>query len=354
MYKWGKKAITVGVIAAGITLGITTTANADWHSNSGQWQYYNSQNQVVKGWVQDSGHWYYTDNNGTMLSGWQQVSGRWYYLNPNVGSGHQGELMLDWQNINGKWYYFDDNSGQMATGWQHLTTSLGPQWYYFGDDGAMREDWQQINGQWYYLDDNDGHMYTNWKQIVTSSGNCWYYFNESGQMLTGWQKLTTSAGNCWYYFAQNGRMYTGTNVIDGTTYNFADDGHMLEQQEDTISYAAAQTAGTNAFYAGADTYYPRQCTSFVAGILQAKGVPSSEWKQLGNGNEWGAKAAAKGINVNQTPTAGSVAYFSYMHVAYVTSVNDNGTVNIIEGNYSGKPFNARTISASEPAGYIHF
>lgn len=68
MYKGGKQALAVSVIAAGITLGITTTANADWRSNSGQWQYYNNQNQVVKGWVQGSGHRYYTDNNGTALT----------------------------------------------------------------------------------------------------------------------------------------------------------------------------------------------------------------------------------------------------------------------------------------------
>lgn len=122
----------------------------------------------------------------------------------------------------------------------------------------------------------------------------------------------------------------------------------------TAAFGGAQAAGTAGFYSGVQGYPAGQCTAFVAGILQAEGVSSSKWAYLGNGNAWGANAAARGVAVNQTPTAGSVAFFGYMHVAYVTGVNGNGTVNIIEGNFNGQAYNARTISASEAAGYIHF
>lgn len=122
----------------------------------------------------------------------------------------------------------------------------------------------------------------------------------------------------------------------------------------TAAFGGAQAAGTAGFYSGVQGYPAGQCTAFVAGILQAEGVSSSKWAYLGNGNAWGANAAARGVAVNQTPTAGSVAFFGYMHVAYVTGVNSNGTVNIIEGNFNGQAYNARTISASEAAGYIHF
>ncbi|MGV0169014.1 LysM peptidoglycan-binding domain-containing protein [Furfurilactobacillus sp. WILCCON 0119] len=113
-------------------------------------------------------------------------------------------------------------------------------------------------------------------------------------------------------------------------------------------------AGINGFNTGVNGYPAGQCTAFVAGILQARGISSSEWAYLGNGNAWGASAANRGLSVSTTPTAGSVAYFGYMHVAYVTSVNGNGTVNIIEGNFEGLAYHARTISASEAAGYIVF
>ncbi|GAB6093504.1 LysM peptidoglycan-binding domain-containing protein [Furfurilactobacillus curtus] len=119
-------------------------------------------------------------------------------------------------------------------------------------------------------------------------------------------------------------------------------------------YGNAAAAGEAGFFSGVQGYPAGQCTAFVAGILQASGVPASEWTYLGNGDAWGANAAARGVAVDHNPVAGSVAYFSYMHVAYVTSVNGNGTVNIIEGNFSGMSYHARTISASEAAGYIHF
>lgn len=119
-------------------------------------------------------------------------------------------------------------------------------------------------------------------------------------------------------------------------------------------YGNAAAAGQAGFFSGVQGYPAGQCTAFVAGILQASGVPASEWTYLGNGDAWGANAAARGVAVDHNPVAGSVAYFGYMHVAYVTGVNGDGTVNIIEGNFSGMSYHARTISASEAAGYIHF
>lgn len=116
----------------------------------------------------------------------------------------------------------------------------------------------------------------------------------------------------------------------------------------------ASSAGIAGFRQGINGYPAGQCTSFVAGILQAEGIPAWQFSYLGDGANWGNSARAKGIAVNNQASAGSVAYFAYNHVAYVTGVNGNGTVNIIEGNFNGLAYHARTISASEAAGYIHF
>ncbi|GAB6092527.1 LysM peptidoglycan-binding domain-containing protein [Furfurilactobacillus curtus] len=116
----------------------------------------------------------------------------------------------------------------------------------------------------------------------------------------------------------------------------------------------ASSAGIAGFRQGINGYPAGQCTSFVAGILQAEGIPAWQFSYLGDGANWGNSARAKGIAVNNQATAGSVAYFAYNHVAYVTGVNGDGTVNIIEGNFNGLAYHARTISASEAAGYIHF
>ncbi|HAT54932.1 MAG TPA: hypothetical protein DCW31_06810 [Lactobacillus sp.] len=125
-------------------------------------------------------------------------------------------------------------------------------------------------------------------------------------------------------------------------------------QQSVIAHQSLEDAGIAGYWNGVDGYPAYQCTGFVAGILRASGVPSAKYAYLGNGADWGASARQRGILVDNQPTAGSVAYFAYNHVAYVTGVNGNGTVNIIEGNFSGMSFHARTISTTEAAGYIHF
>lgn len=77
---------------------------------------------------------------------------------------------------------------------------------------------------------------------------------------------------------------------------------------------------------------------------------------LGNAGQWYSNAAAYGYSVGSTPAAGSIAVYNG-HVAYVTSVNADGSVNIAEGGYSGH-YNERTVSASgtgtkSTIGYIY-
>ena len=60
--------------------------------------------------------------------------------------------------------------------------------------------------------------------------------------------------------------------------------------------------------------------------------------------------------VNNTPKAGAVMQTSqgaYGHVAYVESVNDDGSVKVSEMNYNGGPgvVSSRTISAGQAGSY---
>ena len=63
-----------------------------------------------------------------------------------------------------------------------------------------------------------------------------------------------------------------------------------------------------------------------------------------------------GYTVNNTPKAGAVMQTSqgaYGHVAYVESVNDDGSVKVSEMNYNGGPgvVSSRTISAGQAGSY---
>jgi surface antigen len=119
-------------------------------------------------------------------------------------------------------------------------------------------------------------------------------------------------------------------------------------------------------------YAYRNCTDFDAWKLStANGfsLPSG----IGNGANWGVWAQQHGYVVNNTPAAGAVAWWggytldqgfnvgAYGHVAWVASVNADGSVNIQEYNkyVNGVPdgaFHTRTIiaSGSQQVQYIHF
>lgn len=123
-------------------------------------------------------------------------------------------------------------------------------------------------------------------------------------------------------------------------------------------------AGINGFNTGGWSYPSKQCTSFVAGILAYKGVPTNKFNVLGNGADWAANAKARGIKVDMTPSAGAVVSFKgvpplyvnpYGHVAYITKVNSDGTFHVYEGNWSGTSFHERDVPMDNAvAGIIHF
>ncbi len=130
--------------------------------------------------------------------------------------------------------------------------------------------------------------------------------------------------------------------------------------------------GYPAKYANADYYayvpdewgmIARQCVSYTAWkVHQKTGGRMPYWGGRGNANQWPGNAMAAGIPVDRTPRAGSVAVMmagQYGHVAWVESVNSDGTVNVSQyneltsagwGNYSER----YNVSPGTYDYYIHF
>lgn len=83
------------------------------------------------------------------------------------------------------------------------------------------------------------------------------------------------------------------------------------------------------------------CTYYVATRRQ---VPTS----MGNGGRWLSSAKAYGMSTGSTPVAGAIMVTSESwagHVAYVESVNGNGTFTVSEMNYVGwGRISTRTVS----------
>jgi surface antigen len=139
----------------------------------------------------------------------------------------------------------------------------------------------------------------------------------------------------------------GTEVIipDGSPVSAAP---AVARRSTTASYGS----GSNSYYGGrsggsfANTYTRGQCTWYVASRRQ---VPNN-W---GNAVTWLFRARAAGYATGDQPRAGAVgwekrSYSRLGHVVYVESVNADGSVNISEMNWGGRPgvVHYRTMPAS--------
>src|SRR5665647_1402883 len=108
-------------------------------------------------------------------------------------------------------------------------------------------------------------------------------------------------------------------------------------------------------------YLSRECTSFVAHCLNTRnGVAFHNWYggvNFGDAGSWGDAARSIGITVDMNPTVGSVAWWSYGHVAWVESVSGD-TVHTekynwkVNGTNDGS-FHERDINRYSVSGYIH-
>lgn len=131
----------------------------------------------------------------------------------------------------------------------------------------------------------------------------------------------------------------------------------------TSSSTGTLGGATGVSYSSAGNTYPwGQCTWYAKA---RSGWAGNGW---GNGNQWGASAAAQGFTVNHTPAVGSIVSFGagqmigtwqadpvYGHVAYVESVSGN-TITISQGgmgfdNPAGP--NMQTLSGAGNFTYIH-
>jgi surface antigen len=114
----------------------------------------------------------------------------------------------------------------------------------------------------------------------------------------------------------------------------------------------------DAFVSDSHGYYQAECVSFAAWAVRTDGRAHTKSPDfLGNANLW------TGAYVDTKPQAGDVAQWdggyggagSVGHVAYVTSVNADGTVTINEYNWGNfHRLNVRTIPANTPSRYLHF
>lgn len=105
--------------------------------------------------------------------------------------------------------------------------------------------------------------------------------------------------------------------------------------------------------------YTRECVSYAAFKVQQAYGNMPYWGGIGNANMWDDNARSIGIPMGTTPKPGSVAVVDsgyYGHVAWVESVNGDGTINIshFNVNWSGDYAEWNNLSPSYFNYYIYF
>ena len=185
-----------------------------WKKVDGKWYYYNADGSLVKSkWMKDSHGWVYLGADGAMVTNkWVRDSKGWCYV------GSDGYMVKSkWQKDSAGWCYLGADGRMVTDKW--AKDSKG--WCYLGADGHMvSSKWIKDSKGWCYVG-SDGYMVSS-KWQKDSKG--WCYLGADGRMIASdWQKISDK----WYYFDANGHMVTGTQVINGKTYKFADNGAWL-------------------------------------------------------------------------------------------------------------------------------
>ena len=145
-------------------------------------------------------------------------------------------------------------------------------WCITDDNKKVIKGWYEDKGKWYYLDEENGTMKTGW---FKDKDNNWYYLDEiNGDMKTGWIQLK----GIWYYLEPSSNGYKGkcyidcTATIEGKTYTFNKDGHMLENS--LVSNELID------FVKSFEGFYPNKYYDCVGVLTQGYGLTGKEIEDL--------------------------------------------------------------------------
>ncbi|MDW5470057.1 LysM peptidoglycan-binding domain-containing protein [Staphylococcus equorum] len=178
----------------------------------------------------------------------------------------------------------------------------------------------------------------------------------------------TSSGSTTTYTVKSGDSLSAIAARYGTTYqkimslNGLSNTNIYPGQKLKVSGTASTGGSGSSGSTGYNTpifnhsnlYDWGQCTYHVFNKRAqiGKGISTYWW----NANSWDTGAAADGYTVDHKATVGSILQSDqgyYGHVAFVESVNSNGSITISEMNYSASPgiVTYRTIPASQVSSY---
>jgi glucan-binding YG repeat protein len=242
----------------------------------------------AEGWDNSTGVWQYLDKDGNAVtSEWKSSNGQYFWLDED-GNMATDSVIEDATESKPKYYYVDANGARVTNTWKAVAkdddddSDAEYYWMYFGSDGKAyttaesdeklsKSKIKTINGLKYAFD-AEGHMLYGWisetdrtqhdsdekfwsQEDVKYYGNGW----NDGHLQTGWKQITVvndddEEKEYWFYFGSDGVMVknkVGKN-INGVKYNFAEDGHMLDDWAagTTTDLSSGVTAGQVSYFNG--------------------------------------------------------------------------------------------------------
>ena len=131
---------------------------------------------------------------------------------------------------------------------------------------------------------------------------------------------------------------------------------LSEVVETPVVYEEVKPSVLSVSHDQSNTYPVGQCTWGVKSLAPWVG---NYW---GNANQWGDSARRAGFRTGHTPQVGSVIVFpnvmyegeNYGHVGYVTAVNADGTIEMVESNYRGNMYVSNYRGAFTPSSDAYY
>ncbi len=161
------------------------------------------------------------------------------------------------------------------------------------------------------------------------------------------------AAGCAYYACSNQCQPPGTSNCAAGCTSYCTTGN-------TYNYASVCPSPSGGRYLNPDdvdawSFWKCECTSYAADKLNERGIAFNNYYKgvhWGDASNWVTAAQSAGVSYSTTPRVGDVAWWNG-HVAYVDSVNADGSANISEYNY-GNAWDYHTRSSIRATYYIHF
>lgn len=206
----------------------------------------------------------------------------------------------------------------------------------------------------YGYNPNDPTSYS-YTYTIDAQGN--YHYTWKGNWHPSQLNQDNGYYSYYYYNGYNNYNYNNYNSYNTNSYRTGGLGASYSTSSNNVQVTTTMAPSSNGrsissgYTSGRNLYTSGQCTYYV--FDRVGGKIGSTW---GNASNWANAAARAGYTVNNTPKAGAIMQTTqgaYGHVAYVESVNSNGSVRVSEMNYGYGPgvVTSRTISASQASSY---